>query len=217
MYDIPSCRAGTVKQITSTHCSSVMSSCTVTRRVEDLGEGPVDCPTAEQRHATPYWLAARYCDNTTLHGLKNVWAAGSRKRRFLWILCMLLAFTGFGYQVYGTLAEYLEYPKKVTIEVSSHCVRRCYTEFCWNITQKLDSLVSMLLCMLTLLFESAQAGFYLSAFVIFSYYSKLMTTAYKEKSQIKYVRNKVAPCKNKWELHMVSMPCQFPHEYSAPH
>ncbi|XP_037079013.1 degenerin unc-8-like [Pollicipes pollicipes] len=88
------------------------------QRVQDLGEGPVNDPTPEQRHATSYWLTRRFfLDRCSAHGVPHIVRHDGLCRKLGWMLMVLLALGGLGYQVHGTLTEFLGYPKKVTIEV----------------------------------------------------------------------------------------------------
>ena len=95
------------------------------RRVQDQGEGPVTCPSAEERHATAYWVTSRFLlDRFSAHGVPHIMRHSSGWRRLFWALVVLGALAILVLQVRATLAEFLEFPKKVTIEVSRLFRRR---------------------------------------------------------------------------------------------
>ncbi|XP_043226563.1 uncharacterized protein LOC122383832 [Amphibalanus amphitrite] len=87
-------------------------------RVQDQAEGPVTSPSAEERHASAYWVTNRFLlDRCSAHGVPHIMRHPSRWRRLFWALVVVGALVALVVQVRATLSEYLRYPKKVTIEI----------------------------------------------------------------------------------------------------
>ncbi|XP_043206465.1 uncharacterized protein LOC122372875 [Amphibalanus amphitrite] len=87
-------------------------------RVQDQAEGPVASPSAEERHASAYWVTNRFLlDRCSAHGVPHIMRHPSRWRRLFWALVVVGALVALVVQVRATLSEYLRYPKKVTIEI----------------------------------------------------------------------------------------------------
>ena len=83
------------------------------------------CPSAEERHATAYWVTSRFLlDRFSAHGVPHILRHSSGWRRLFWALVVLGALAALVLQVRATLAEFLQFPKKVTIEVSRLLWRR---------------------------------------------------------------------------------------------